>query len=103
MSKTIMLIHGAWLNSKSWEGFKARYEADGYTVVAPDWPYDDRDPADLRASPRPELARLGQREIIDHYERLIRALPEEPIPGEAWRIAAGSRPTAPGQLLHSTA
>lgn len=79
MSKTIMLIHGAWLNSKSWEGFKARYEAQGYTVVAPDWPYDDRDPAVLRASPRKELARLGQREIIAHYERLIRALPEEPI------------------------
>lgn len=79
MSKTIMLIHGAWLNSRSWEGFKARYEAQGYTVHAPDWPYDDRSPEELRASPRPELARLGQRAIIDHYERLIRALPEEPI------------------------
>ena len=56
MSKTIMLIHGAWLNSKSWEGFKARYEAKGYTVITPDWPFDDRDPAELRASPRPELA-----------------------------------------------
>jgi hypothetical protein len=27
MSKTIMLIHGAWLNARSWEGFKARYES----------------------------------------------------------------------------
>ncbi|WP_156255028.1 alpha/beta hydrolase [Sandarakinorhabdus oryzae] len=79
MSKTIMLIHGAWLNAKSWEGFKAHYQAKGYTVIAPDWPFDDRDPAQLRASPRPELARLGQRAIIDHYERLVRALPEMPI------------------------
>jgi pimeloyl-ACP methyl ester carboxylesterase len=79
MSKTIMLIHGAWLNSKSWEGFKARYEAKGYTVITPDWPFDNRDPAELRANPRPELARLGQREIIAHFEKLIRALPEEPI------------------------
>ncbi len=79
MSKTIMLIHGAWLNSKSWEGFKARYEARGYTVIAPDWPFDHRDPSELRASPRPELARIGQRELVDYYERLIRALPEEPI------------------------
>jgi len=79
MTKTIMLIHGAWLNSKSWEGFAARYEARGYTVIAPDWPYDDRDPIQLRRSPRPELAHLGQREIIDHYEQLIRALPEKPI------------------------
>ena len=36
MTKTIMLIHGAWLNSASWAGFKARYEARGYTVIAPD-------------------------------------------------------------------
>ena len=79
MTKTIVLIHGAWLNSKSWEGFKARYEAQGYTVVAPSWPYDDRDPADLRADPDPRLARLGQRQIIAHYADIIRALPEEPI------------------------
>lgn len=79
MSKTIMLIHGAWLNSASWAGWKAHYEAKGYNVVAPDWPYDDRPPAELRAAPHEKLAGLGQRQIIDHYERLIRALPEEPI------------------------
>ena len=79
MTKTIVLIHGAWLNSKSWEGFKARYEAKGFTVVAPDWPYDDRDPAELRAAPRPELARTGQRDILARFEQIIRALPEEPI------------------------
>lgn len=79
MSKTIMLIHGAWLNSAAWEGFKARYEAQAYTVIAPDWPYDDRSPAELRASPREELKHLGQLQIIDHYDALIRALPEEPI------------------------
>lgn len=74
-----MLIHGAWLNSASWEGFKARYEARGFIVVAPDWPFDDRPPAELRAAPHPELARTGQKAIIDHYDRLIRALPEAPI------------------------
>lgn len=79
MTKTIMLIHGAWLNSRSWEGFKAHYEAAGFTVLAPDWPHDDRDPAELRAAPKPELAYLGQRQIVDHYADLIAALPEEPI------------------------
>jgi pimeloyl-ACP methyl ester carboxylesterase len=79
MTNTIMLIHGAWLNSKSWEGFKARYEAKGYTVVTPDWPYDDRSPAELRAAPHPELAKQGLAEITAHYERAIRALPEAPI------------------------
>jgi pimeloyl-ACP methyl ester carboxylesterase len=79
MTKTIMLIHGAWLNAHGWENWKARYEAKGYTVHAPSWPYDDRPPAELRASPDPRLAKTGQREIIAHYEAFIRALPESPI------------------------
>lgn len=79
MSKTIVLIHGAWLNGRSWENWKARYEAKGYNVIAPDWPFDDRDPAALRADPDPRLAKTGQRAIVDHYERIIRALPEKPI------------------------
>jgi pimeloyl-ACP methyl ester carboxylesterase len=79
MTKTIVLIHGAWLNSLSWENVKARYEAKGYTVLTPDWPFDNRAPADLRANPAPELATIGQREIVDHFERIIRQLPEQPI------------------------
>lgn len=79
MSKTIVLIHGAWLNSRSWEGFKSRYEAAGYAVIAPDWPYDDRSPEELRAAPHPKLSRLGQSEILTHLEKIIRGLPEEPI------------------------
>ena len=79
MTKTIVLIHGAWLNSLSWENVKARYEAKGYTVLTPDWPFDDRAPSALRANPAPELAKVGQREIVDHFERIIRALPEQPI------------------------
>lgn len=79
MTKTIVLIHGAWLNSRSWENVKARYEARGYTVIAPDWPFDDRTPEELRANPHPSLATLGQKQIIDHYDAIIRALPEKPI------------------------
>jgi pimeloyl-ACP methyl ester carboxylesterase len=79
MSKTIVLIHGAWLNAHSWEGFKARYEARGYTVIVPSWPLDDRPPAELRESPNPALAKIGINEIINHYDRHIRALPEAPI------------------------
>jgi pimeloyl-ACP methyl ester carboxylesterase len=79
MTKTIVLIHGAWLNSLSWEKVKARYEARGFTVIVPDWPFDDRAPAALRAKPALELARIGQREIVAHFERIIRALPEQPI------------------------
>lgn len=79
MTKTIMLIHGAWLNAKSWENWVAYYEAKGYTVAAPNWPYDDRDPADLRAHPHPQLRKVGFVQILESLDRAVRALPEEPI------------------------
>ena len=74
-----MLIHGAWLNAASWKTVKTRYEGKGYTVIAPSWPLDDRTPAELRASPDPDLANVGMKRILDHYDSLIRALPEAPI------------------------
>jgi pimeloyl-ACP methyl ester carboxylesterase len=79
MSNTVLLIHGAWLNSRSWDAVKARYEARGFTVVAPDWPYDDRSPEELREMPDEKLAALGIGEILDHYDRIIGECPEEPI------------------------
>jgi pimeloyl-ACP methyl ester carboxylesterase len=79
MSNTVLLIHGAWLNSRSWDAVKARYEARGFTVVAPDWPYDDRSPEELREMPDEKLAGLGIGEILDHYDRIIGECPEEPI------------------------
>ncbi|MGE0743317.1 MAG: alpha/beta hydrolase [Hyphomonadaceae bacterium] len=79
MTKTIVLVHGAWLNSKAWELWKTRYEANGYTVVTPDWPGDEGDPVELKAHPRKELTKYGPKEIVAHFERIIRALPESPI------------------------
>jgi pimeloyl-ACP methyl ester carboxylesterase len=79
MTKTIVLVHGAWLNSKCWENWKSRYEQRGYTVVTPDWPGDEGDPVELKARPRKELSKYGPDEILAKYERIIRALPEQPI------------------------
>src|SRR5262245_36647655 len=79
MTKTVLLVHGAWLNAVSWEGFKKRYEAKGFTVIAPSWPYDDRSPAELRANPYPELAKNGPEQNIAHYEQILRKLSEKPI------------------------
>lgn len=90
MTKPIALVQGAWLNSASWVNWKAHYEGEGYIVVAPDWPYDDRPPAELRASPRKELAHLGQRKILEHFEKIIRALPESPI--LIWHSLSGVLP-----------
>ena len=65
---TLMLIHGAWMNAESWDGWRDRYEARGYRVVAPSWPQDDRPVAELRASPAAGLAQIGVSEIVAHYQ-----------------------------------
>lgn len=79
MSKTIVLIHGAWLTGHAWEKFQGRFQGKGYTVHAPSWPYDERPVEDLQKSSDPDLARLTVKAIVDHYEAFIKALPESPI------------------------
>jgi pimeloyl-ACP methyl ester carboxylesterase len=79
MTATVMLIHGAWLSPLGFEKFRARYEALGHEVVAPAWPYDDRPVEELRRSPDPRLAKVGIREIVDHYDAEIRKLTRPPI------------------------
>ncbi|MDE3154309.1 MAG: alpha/beta fold hydrolase [Acidobacteriota bacterium] len=79
MSKTVVLIHGAGVTPACWDHFVWHYERRGYTCVAPAWPFADRPVAQLRHQPDPAFGRLTIRQIVDHHERLVRALPEPPI------------------------
>ncbi len=75
----IVLIHGLWMTPKSWDTWAERFRAAGHEVIVPGWPgVDDRTPAELRANPD-SLKGVGLRQIADHYERIIRALPQPPI------------------------
>ena len=79
MAKTIFLIHGAWLTPAGWDFFHKHYAAKGYRVLAPAWPLENMPIEDLRQSTDPELSKLTVTKIVDHYDRLIRALPQPPI------------------------
>ncbi len=68
----IVLVHGAWMSPAAWQPWIDRYEALGYVVTAPAWPYDDRPVAELKASPAPELANVGVAEIVAYYSTVIR-------------------------------
>lgn len=78
-SQTILFIHGAHVNGKSWDRFIPFFEAKGYTCIAPDWPHADRPVPALRDAPAPELGKLGIEEIVAHYARIIRAMESPPI------------------------
>jgi len=76
--KTILLIHGLWVTPSSWEKFKGYFEARGYNVIASPWPGINKDVAAMRRDPS-GLNGIGIAEVIAHYTKIIRGLPEPPI------------------------
>jgi pimeloyl-ACP methyl ester carboxylesterase len=75
---TIVLVHGLFVTALSWEKWVERYSARGYKVIARSWPRMEGDISALRRDPS-SLAGLGVAEIVDHYEKIIRALDGPPI------------------------
>src|SRR6266536_2985904 len=78
MTDTVVLIHGLWMTPLSWESWIARYEAAGCRVLAPAWPGLEGTVEELRRNTAP-YERLGIKQIVDHYERIIRDLDAPPI------------------------
>ncbi len=78
MGRTIVFIHGAWVTPLSWEAMSGWFAKQGYTCLTPAWPGKERPVEDIRRDPS-ALAGLGIREIVDHYDAIIRALDEPPI------------------------
>ncbi|WP_428833514.1 alpha/beta fold hydrolase [Pseudoclavibacter helvolus] len=75
----IVLIHGLWMTPTSWNTWAEYFRARGHEVIVPGWPgIDDRSVADIRRNPA-ALKGVGLAQIADHYERIIRTLPEKPI------------------------
>lgn len=75
---TIVLIHGLWMTPRSWEHWIERYSARGYKVLAAGWPGMDAEVEQLRRDSS-QIATLSTGQIVDHYERMIRELPQPPI------------------------
>ncbi|MEV4657863.1 alpha/beta fold hydrolase [Micromonospora sp. NPDC049301] len=75
---TVVLVHGLWMTSRSWEGWAQRFAARGLRVLTPAWPGMDREVERLRDDPSP-IAEQSIAGIVKHYDGLIRALPSPPI------------------------
>jgi alpha-beta hydrolase superfamily lysophospholipase len=74
----LILIHGAWLSSNSWDTFAEYFENRGFAVSAPEWPRKQGDVENLRKD-ADEIEGLGLTEIVDHYASEIQALDEPPV------------------------
>lgn len=78
-SKTIVFIHGLFMNPKSWQGWIKYFEAKGYTCYAPAYAYHEGEPANLRKNIDPKLGTLTFGNVIDNLSTFIDKLPEKPI------------------------
>jgi len=76
--KTILLIHGLWVTPSSWGKFQRHYESLGHRVIASPWPGINHDVPSMRRDPS-GLFGIGIAEVIAHYTKIIRSLPEPPI------------------------
>ena len=79
--KTIVFITGAFVSHTVWDGWKAYFEGKGYTTVAPPWPHKNGTVQELRnRQPNDtDLANLQLDELVNHYIKIIEALPQKPI------------------------
>ncbi|MEL6538713.1 MAG: alpha/beta fold hydrolase, partial [Bacteroidota bacterium] len=78
-SKTIVFIHGLFMNNETWDEWKAFFENQGYTCYAPAHPKHAGNPAELRANPPAGLENVQFQDWLSNLETFIDALPEKPI------------------------
>jgi pimeloyl-ACP methyl ester carboxylesterase len=75
---TIVLIHGFWVTPRSWEEWKAYYEAKGYRVLTPAYPGFEVEVEALNADPTP-IERVTVPAIMERLEGIVGALESPPI------------------------
>ena len=78
-TKTIVLIHGMFMNPLCWENWIPRYQAKGYKVLASAWPRRAKSVEELRmVHPDPELPKLKLNQVVDQMANFIQGLDEKP-------------------------
>ncbi|HTJ13677.1 MAG TPA: alpha/beta hydrolase [Dinghuibacter sp.] len=78
-SKTIVFIHGLFVNPKSWIHWKTYFEERDYICHTPANPYHEGEPSVLREHFDPALGELTFEEEVENIANLVKTLPEKPI------------------------
>lgn len=79
-SRTVVFIHGMYMNSLCWGQWVTRFEDKGYKCLAPNWPGRDQ-PIDVLRKNHPDstLGQLTLSRVLEHFAEIIRTLDEKPI------------------------
>ena len=78
-SKSVILVHGMFVNNTSWSEWKSYLEGKGYIVYTPANPGHEGYPAELRERIHPRLVQTGFEDVVMNIVKLIDTLPEKPI------------------------
>src|SRR6266849_10387716 len=73
----VVFVHGLWLLSSSWDRWRALFEEQGYTTLAPGWP-DDPDTVEAAKQDPEVFAHKRIKQVTDHYIDAIRQLKTKP-------------------------
>lgn len=78
--QTVMFIHGMFMTPLCWEHWRSRFEAKGYTTLAPAWPGREESVRSLNDKhPDPGLGRLSLSDVVNHYTAEIKKRDKRPI------------------------
>lgn len=78
-TKTIILIHGNFVNNRSWAAWKTRYEQKGYKIYTPANPGHEGNPTELRKTVHSDLKKTGFIDVVENIVKLIDTLDEKPL------------------------
>ncbi len=78
-SKTIVFVHGLFVNPESWAEWKTYFEAKGYKCYTPANPFHEGNPSNLRKQINSDLAKVDFEDVVNNIVKLIDTLPEKPI------------------------
>jgi pimeloyl-ACP methyl ester carboxylesterase len=78
-TKTIVFIHGLFMNPKSWEDWVSFFGQKGYTCHTPAYPFHEGSPEVLRKNPNAALGKITFGQVVETLAAFIDALPEKPI------------------------
>ena len=73
----VVFVHGLWLLSSSWDRWRALFEEQGYTTLAPGWPDDPQTVEEANDDPE-VFAHKRLKQVTDHYIDAIRQLKRKP-------------------------
>ena len=73
----VVFIHGLWLLPSSWDPWRALFEAEGFTTIAPGWPDDPLTVEEGRADPD-RFAGKSVEGVANHFTLAIDRLERKP-------------------------